>query len=207
MTIRRSLLVPRLRRVDCSGRGSCAEDAGAGSSTSTRTDVASATPRRSGASRRPRGDRAHTGAGDPACVAGRLDLPLPMGHLQATGVDAAGRKQYRYHNLWRARRDQQKFDSMFDFAVAIPAMRRRVRRDLAGDELTRERILACATRLLDLASSASARRSTRSATTATGWPRCSSAMCASSATRSCSITRPRAGGGESRRSPIPPCTT
>jgi DNA topoisomerase-1 len=76
--------------------------------------------------------------------------PDPMGHLQATGVDAAGRKQYRYHDLWRTRRDQQKFDSMVEFAVALPAMRRRVKRHLAGDELTRERVLACATRLLDL---------------------------------------------------------
>jgi DNA topoisomerase-1 len=74
----------------------------------------------------------------------------PLGHLQATGVDAAGRKQYRYHDLWRARREQHKFDSMVDFALAIPAMRRRVKRDLAGGELTRERVLACATRLLDL---------------------------------------------------------
>jgi DNA topoisomerase I len=74
----------------------------------------------------------------------------PLGHLQATGVDAAGRKQYRYHDQWRARRDQQKFDSMLDFAAALPAMRRRVKRDLAGDELTRKRVLACAARLLDL---------------------------------------------------------
>ena len=72
------------------------------------------------------------------------------GHLQATGVDAAGRKQYLYHENWRNRRDQEKFDSMLDFAAALPAMRRRVRRDLAGPELTRTRVLACAARLLDL---------------------------------------------------------
>lgn len=76
--------------------------------------------------------------------------PDPLGHLQATGIDDAGRKQYRYHDRWRTRRDQQKFDSMLDFAVALPAMRRRVKRDLAGDECTRERVLACAARLLDL---------------------------------------------------------
>ncbi len=74
----------------------------------------------------------------------------PLGHLQATGIDAAGRKQYRYHDAWRERRDQQKFDSMLEFARALPAMRRRVKRDLAGDELTRTRVLAAATRLLDL---------------------------------------------------------
>jgi DNA topoisomerase-1 len=77
--------------------------------------------------------------------------PDPLGHLQATGVDAAGRKQYRYHARWRERRDQQKFDEMLEFAGALPRMRRQVRRDLrAGSELTRERVLACATRLLDL---------------------------------------------------------
>ena len=76
--------------------------------------------------------------------------PYPMGHLQATGIDAAGRKQYRYHDLWRTRRDQDKFDSMLGFARSLPTMRRRVRRDLAGTELTRARVLACATRLLDL---------------------------------------------------------
>src|SRR3954467_9557307 len=75
--------------------------------------------------------------------------PFPMGHIQATGIDARGRKQYRYHDKWRERRDQQKFDEMIDFAHALPAMRRRVDRDLAGDEMTRERVLACAVRLLD----------------------------------------------------------
>ena len=73
-----------------------------------------------------------------------------LGHLQATGVDDAGRKQYLYHDQWRTRRDAQKFDSMLEFAAALPRLRRRVSRDLRGDELTRERVLACATRLLDL---------------------------------------------------------
>ena len=73
-----------------------------------------------------------------------------LGHLQATGIDAAGRKQYRYHDRWRQRRDQQKFDSMIDFGRALPAMRRRVKRDLREAELSRRRVLACATRLLDL---------------------------------------------------------
>ena len=76
--------------------------------------------------------------------------PYPNGHLQATGIDAAGRKQYRYHDEWRTRRDQEKFDAMLDFAAALPRMRRRVRRDLGGEELNRPRVLACATRLLDL---------------------------------------------------------
>ena len=72
------------------------------------------------------------------------------GHIQATGIDARGRKQYRYHDLWRVRRDREKFEHMLEFARALPAMRRRVAADLAGDELTRHRVLACATRLLDL---------------------------------------------------------
>ncbi len=74
----------------------------------------------------------------------------PLGHLQATGIDDAGRKQYRYHDRWRARRDREKFSSMTHFGRALPRLRRRVRRDLRRDELDRERVLACATRLLDL---------------------------------------------------------
>jgi DNA topoisomerase I len=74
----------------------------------------------------------------------------PRGHLQATGVDAAGRKQYLYHPDWRTRRDQQKFDAMLDFAHALPRLRKAVKRDLAGDQLDRDRVLACAVRLLDL---------------------------------------------------------
>jgi DNA topoisomerase-1 len=76
--------------------------------------------------------------------------PYPNGHLQATGVDDAGRKQYRYHDEWRKRRDQEKFDDMVRFAHALPKLRERVASDLAGTEkLTRERVLACSVRLLD----------------------------------------------------------
>src|SRR5918912_4212766 len=60
----------------------------------------------------------------------------PMGHIQATGVDARGRKQYLYHRKWRERRDQQKFDSMVDFARALPRMRRRVSKHLADTGMT-----------------------------------------------------------------------
>ncbi|HEY7630234.1 MAG TPA: hypothetical protein VH817_06020 [Thermoleophilaceae bacterium] len=72
-----------------------------------------------------------------------------LGHLQATGVDAAGRKQYLYHPQWRARRDQEKFDEMIDFARSLPQMRERVARDLRKRSMNRERVLACAVRLLD----------------------------------------------------------
>jgi DNA topoisomerase IB len=74
----------------------------------------------------------------------------PFGHLQATGIDNAGRKQYRYHDQWRARRDREKFGSMVEFGHALPQLRRRVRRDLRRDALDRARVLACATRLLDV---------------------------------------------------------
>ncbi|MBB4663567.1 DNA topoisomerase IB [Conexibacter arvalis] len=74
----------------------------------------------------------------------------PLGHIQATGVDAAGRKQYRYHDAWRRRRDAAKFDAMVAFARALPALRRRVRDDLRGDGIDRVRVLACAVRLLDV---------------------------------------------------------
>jgi len=75
--------------------------------------------------------------------------PYPFGHLQATGIDAAGRKQYLYHPRWRARRDAAKFDDMVRFAHCLPDLRDRVDQDLDGDELTRARVLACAVRLLD----------------------------------------------------------
>ena len=75
--------------------------------------------------------------------------PIPTGHLQAVGTDAAGRRQYLYHEAWRTRRDQAKFDHMLEFARALPGLRQRAAEHLAGDGLTRERVLACATRLLD----------------------------------------------------------
>ena len=82
----------------------------------------------------------------------------PRGHLQATGVDAGGRKQYLYHASWRAHRDRRKFDSMLAFGAALPQLRRGVAHDLKVDrgkrvrveQLTERRVLACAVRLLDL---------------------------------------------------------
>src|SRR3954465_2963497 len=76
--------------------------------------------------------------------------PDSRGHLQATGIDAAGRKQYLYHPQWRTRRDSEKFEEMTRFARALPRLRGAGAADLAAtDELTRERVLACAVRLLD----------------------------------------------------------
>jgi DNA topoisomerase I len=76
--------------------------------------------------------------------------PWPMGHIQAVGIDARGRKQYRYHDKWRMRRDQEKFDHMLEFARSLSCIRRVCCEHLAEEGLTRNRVLACATRLLDL---------------------------------------------------------
>ena len=76
--------------------------------------------------------------------------PWPNGHLQAVGTDAAGRRQYLYHPAWRERRDQEKFDRMLAFARALPLGRAAASRHLAQPELTRDRVLACAFRLLDV---------------------------------------------------------
>jgi DNA topoisomerase I len=75
--------------------------------------------------------------------------PYPMGHIQAVGTDAAGRRQYLYHRLWRERRDQEKFDEMIRFARALPRIRKITARELAEKNITRERVLAGAVRLLD----------------------------------------------------------
>ena len=106
----------RLRRVDCSGPG--------------------ITRRRRGRGFEYRDDAGRRVADEevlerirelaiPPAWDGVWVCPYPNGHLQATGIDAAGRKQYRYHDDWRARRDQEKFDAMLDFAATLPRMRRR----------------------------------------------------------------------------------
>src|SRR3954451_15484838 len=75
--------------------------------------------------------------------------PYPGGHIQATGTDQAGRKQYLYHPRWRERRDSEKFDDMVRFARALPALRAYVDDRLALDDLSEEHVLAVAVRLLD----------------------------------------------------------
>ena len=74
----------------------------------------------------------------------------PRGHLQATGRDARGRKQYRYHPEWHALCDVVKFDRMIDFGRALPGLRRRLRQDLALSGLPREKVLALIVTLLDV---------------------------------------------------------
>ncbi len=132
---------PRLRRSDCSGPG-----------------IARA--------RRGRGFSYHDAEGEPVRDPEVLEraralaippawrevwiCPDPRGHLQATGLDAAGRKQYLYHARWRELRDRWKFERMIDFAQALPRLRRRVSGGLEGEEIDRERVLACAVRMLDI---------------------------------------------------------
>ena len=75
--------------------------------------------------------------------------PDPHGHIQATARDARGRKQYRYHPLYRAARDKSKFRRMLEFSEILPDIRERVERDLRAGDLTRRQILATVVRLLD----------------------------------------------------------
>jgi DNA topoisomerase I len=148
--------VPRLRRSDCAAPGIARRRRGRGFEY-----------------RDPAGDRID----DPEALERISQLAIPpawhevwicmdsLGHLQATGIDAAGRKQYLYHPRWRSHRDRLKFDSMIAFGEALPRLRRRLDRDLAvtptaratstakaasSAELSRERVLACSVRLLDL---------------------------------------------------------
>jgi DNA topoisomerase I len=75
--------------------------------------------------------------------------PNPLGHIQATGRDARGRKQYRYHERWREVRDEAKYGRLVDFAKALPRIRERVHADLARPGIPRERVLATAIRILE----------------------------------------------------------
>jgi DNA topoisomerase IB len=76
--------------------------------------------------------------------------PLPHGHIQAVGTDAAGRRQYRYHDEWRVQRDAAKHDRVLTFARRLPKARETVREQLTERGLTKRRVLAAAFRLLDL---------------------------------------------------------
>lgn len=138
--------MPRTRRVDCSGPGIARRRRGRGF---TYLDAEGA-PVRDEATI----DRIRALAIPPAWTDVWICTDA-HGHIQATGTDDAGRKQYRYHDDWRRRRDQAKFDAMVAFARALPVLRRRVARDLAAEGagdggLGETRVLACAVRLLDV---------------------------------------------------------
>ena len=75
--------------------------------------------------------------------------PSPNGHVQATGRDAKGRKQYRYHERWREVRDENKYEHMLAFGRALPRIRERVEADLRKHGLPREKVLAAIVRLLE----------------------------------------------------------
>ncbi len=75
--------------------------------------------------------------------------PVPNGHIQATGRDARGRKQYRYHPKWREARDETKFGRILAFSEVLPRIRKRVQRDLGRQGLPREKVLATVVQLLD----------------------------------------------------------
>jgi DNA topoisomerase IB len=132
--------VPRLRRVDCSGPGLRRVKRGRGFSIVD-----------------PDGERV-----DDAEVLQRINelvippawdevwiCPYPGGHIQATGIDQKGRKQYLYHPRWRLRRDQLKFDDMVVFARTLPALRERIDTELERGDYGRDHVLALAVRLLD----------------------------------------------------------
>ena len=76
--------------------------------------------------------------------------PRANGHLQATGIDAKGRKQYKYHPTWRAVRDEAKFERLLAFAEVLPRIRERVEKDLRRPDLNREKVLATVVRLLEV---------------------------------------------------------
>jgi DNA topoisomerase I len=78
--------------------------------------------------------------------------PKANGHLQATGIDAKGRKQYKYHPRWRAVRDEEKFEKLLLFAEALPKIRAQVDEDMRRPNLTREKVLATVVRLLEVCS-------------------------------------------------------
>jgi DNA topoisomerase-1 len=75
--------------------------------------------------------------------------PCPNGHIQATGRDARGRKQYRYHDRWRQVRDENKFERLAHFGKALASIRRRVARDIKSPGLPRQKVLATIVRLLE----------------------------------------------------------
>lgn len=76
--------------------------------------------------------------------------PWPSGHIQGIGTDAAGRRQYRYHEDWRKRRDNEKYDRALELGRALPSLRKTIAKDLAAGGLGKRRVLATGVRLLDI---------------------------------------------------------
>jgi Luciferase-like monooxygenase/Bacterial DNA topoisomerase IB, N-terminal domain len=95
-----------------------------------------------GSNDRPGNPGPHQSFGDPTGWEDVWICPDPAGHIQAIGIDSAGRRQYRYHDQWREQRDRRKHDRMLGFGAALPRIRTTVQRHLAGRGLSRERVLA-----------------------------------------------------------------
>ncbi|MGH2746639.1 MAG: DNA topoisomerase IB [Actinomycetota bacterium] len=132
--------MPRLRQVDCSAPGIIRRPRGRGFEyldlSGKRIDDAEVLQR-------------IKDLAIPPAWKGVWICPQANGHLQAVGTDAAGRKQYLYHERWRQRRDLEKFDRMIEFAEELPALRKTIAGHLSLQGFPRERVLACAVRLLD----------------------------------------------------------
>ncbi len=134
--------MPRLRRSDCSGPGYTRRRCGRGFAYADESGRRLADPDVLGRI---------TALAIPPAWKDVWICPWPHGHLQAVGTDAAGRRQYLYHPAWRDRRDREKFDHMLSFARCLPRLREACAATLAaGDDLDRDRVLACAVRLLDV---------------------------------------------------------
>ncbi len=100
--------------------------------------------------------------------------PHPNGHIQAVGTDAAGRRQYLYHQKWQEERSEEKFDRVLQMSSGLSEWRSRIAEDLNGHGLTRDRVLALALHLLDRGGIfAPAVRPTPRRTTPTGSRHCS----------------------------------
>jgi len=125
----------------------------------------------------------------------------PAGHIQAVGTDAAGRRQYRYHDAWRRQQDEAKFDRVLDLAEHLDAFRERVSAHLAGRGLTRLRVLAAAARMLDVGFF---RVGGEEYTDSYGL-RCASSTSPATTASSPAATRRRAASGASRSSPTRRC--
>ncbi|WP_440710147.1 DNA topoisomerase IB [Herbiconiux sp. YIM B11900] len=135
--------MPRLRRSDSSGRGIRRLKAGKGF---TYRDDAGETVTD------PELRERIKGLGIPPAWTDVWIAPYANGHIQATGVDGAGRRQYIYHPTWREQKDRIKFDRSLALAESLPTARRRVTKDLRSDEPSKERALAAGFRMLDTGS-------------------------------------------------------
>ncbi len=135
--------MPRLKRADCSGPGIQRRRCGRGF---TYVDGEGNRVEDAGLMER------ITGLVIPPAWREVWICPDPNGHIQATGIDEAGRKQYLYHDRWTERQSGRKFGSMVEFARSLPRIRSAVNRDLDSADASRDCACACAVRLIELAS-------------------------------------------------------